>query len=48
MKVLTEASDDEQEELMRLIKNQNEQRRDRELVDYRNMAKLRSQSLKPK
>lgn len=45
IKVLTETSDDEQEELMKLIKNQNERKREQEIIEHHAKMKNRSQSI---
>lgn len=41
IKVLTETSDDEQEELMKLIKAQNEKKADHEVIDMFNKSRRR-------
>ena len=46
IKVLTETSDDEQEELMKLIKAQNEKKIDNEVIDLFSKNRKRDQSLK--
>jgi hypothetical protein len=46
IKVLTETSDDEQEELMKLIKAQNEKTIDNEVIDLFSKNRKRDQSLK--
>jgi hypothetical protein len=46
IKVLTETSDDEQEELMKLIKGQNEKKIDNEVIDLFSKNRKRYQSLK--
>ena len=46
IKVLTETSDDEQEELMKLIKAQNEKKIDNEVIDLFSKNGKRDQSLK--
>jgi predicted GTPase len=46
IKVLTETSDNEQEELMKLIKGQNEKKIDNEVIDLFSKNRKRDQSLK--